>query len=86
MQRAFSDETYDHFPVFYRANTRRAFQRMASQVQLRIESIQAIRHFPYYFLFSPMLFRLGMLYDWLVTRLGLDDLQSTWLVVMVRAA
>ena len=38
-----------------------------------------------FFLFSPLLFRLGMLYDWLVTGLRLDDLQSTWLVVMERA-
>jgi hypothetical protein len=35
-------------------------------------------------MFSPLLFRLGMLYDWCVTAMGLDSLQSNWLVVMER--
>jgi SAM-dependent methyltransferase len=84
MHRVFGEEGYDHFPVFYRANTKRALRDVAQQVGLRLESVQAIRHFPYYFLFSPTLFRLGMLYDWLVTGLRLDALQSNWLVVMQR--
>ena len=85
MRWAFREETYDHFPVFYRANTRRALHRLAAETGLRVVRVQAVRHFPYYLLFSPLLFRLGMLYDWLVTGLRLDDLQSTWLVVMERA-
>jgi SAM-dependent methyltransferase len=84
MRWAFGEETYDHFPVFYRCNTRRALRRIARQAGLRLESSQAIRHFPYYFLFSPMLFRLGVLYDYAVTWLRLDSLQSNWLVVMTR--
>ena len=86
MQRVFEDkeEAYDHFPVFYRANTRRSIMRVAAQAGLRVIDVRALRHFPYYLLFSPTLFRLGMLYDWLVTRLRLDGLQSTWLVVMAR--
>jgi SAM-dependent methyltransferase len=85
MRWAFEEEAaYDHFPVFYRCNTRRALERIAGQSGLRIESSRAIRHFPYYFLFSPMLFRLGILYDYSVTWLRLDSLQSSWLVVMAR--
>lgn len=84
MRRVFGDEGYDHFPVFYRANTSRALRRVAARSGLLIVRLQAIRHFPYYFLFSPVLFRLGMLYDWLVTGLRLNSLQSTWLVVMER--
>lgn len=84
MQRAFGEQGYDHFPVFYRANTKGALQRVARRAGLRLESVKAIRHFPYYFLFSPMLFRLGMLYDWMITALQLDGLQSNWLVVMRR--
>jgi len=84
MSHVFGETTYDHFPVFYRANTRRAFRRIAAATGLRLTSVKAIRHFPYYFLFSPTLFRLGMLYDWVVTALGLDGLQSNWLVEMQR--
>jgi SAM-dependent methyltransferase len=82
MRRVFGESGYDHFPVFYRANTRRAIVKVANQAGLVVERIEALRHFPYYLLFSPMLFRLGILYDVLVTRFRLDALQSTWLVIM----
>jgi SAM-dependent methyltransferase len=85
MHRVFGGGAYDHFPVFYRANTRRELERVAGRAGLRVARVEAIRHFPYYLLFSPVLFRLGMLYDWIVTGLKLDALQSTWLVVMERS-
>lgn len=84
MNRVFGETGYDHFPVFYRANTRRAFRRLATTSRLRLTSVTAIRHFPNYFLFSPTLFGLGMLYDRTVTALRLDGLQSDWLVEMER--
>jgi SAM-dependent methyltransferase len=82
MRSVFKEDSYDHYPVFYRANTRGALRRVAADAGLVVERIEALRHFPFYFLFSPTLFRLGVLYDRLVTRLGLDALQSTWLVTM----
>jgi len=82
MRWVFGDESYDHFPVRYRANSRRALRRVAAAAGLEIVRLQALRHFPFYFVFSPVLFRLGMIYDWVVTRLRLDGLQSTWVVVM----
>ena len=84
MRRTFGDTAYDHFPVFYRANTRGAIHRVAAQSGLRVERLDALRHFPFYFTFSPLLFRLGMLYDRVVTRFRLDSLQSTWLAVLTR--
>jgi SAM-dependent methyltransferase len=84
MRAMFGDEGYDHFPVFYRANTRRSLRQVAADGGLVVERLKALRHFPYYLLFSPMLFRLGLLYDWVVSRYHLDALQSTWLVVMRR--
>jgi hypothetical protein len=84
MKGVFGAEGYDHFPVHYRANTRRAIRRLANAVNLRVDRIEAVRHWPYYLLFSPTLFRLGILYDWLITWLRLDGLQSTWLVVLQR--
>jgi len=79
-----AEHGYHHFPVFYRANTRSALRRLAGEVGLRVSRVGAIRHFPFYFMFSPALFRLGMLYDWLITGLRLDSLQSNWFVVMER--
>jgi len=80
----FGDDAYDYFPVHYRANTRAALRRIARAAGLRVQKTEAVRHFPYYFVFSPLLFRLGTLYDYAITWLGLDGLQSNWLVVMVK--
>ncbi len=78
----FHDDAYDRFPVYYRANTVGAFRRLAHTAQLRLVRVTAIRHYPYYLMFSPLVFRLGILYDRLITVLGLGKLQSNWLVVM----
>jgi SAM-dependent methyltransferase len=81
-QTVFGPDAYDHFPVRYRANTRRALAQVAAAAGLRIVRLEGLRHYPYYLMFSPVLFRAGILYDRAVTALGLDWLQSTWLVVM----
>jgi ubiquinone/menaquinone biosynthesis C-methylase UbiE len=82
---AFGEEAYDHFPVYYRVNTIRAFKRLASATGFTLKRAEAVRHFPYYLMFSPFLFRLGITYDRLITSLKLDGLQSNWLVVMERS-
>lgn len=78
----FGEDAYHHFPVRYRANTRSRLERLAAQAGLRVVRLDALRHYPYYLMFSPLLFRLGVLYDRIITRLRQDWLQSTWLVVM----
>lgn len=78
----FGEDAFDHFHVYYRANSLKAFQKFANTAKFRILNIEAIRHYPYYLMFSPLLFRLGIYYDQLITALGLKWLQSNWLVVM----
>jgi SAM-dependent methyltransferase len=78
----FGADAYDHFPVQYRANTRRALERAARATGFKLTKVEALPHYPYYLMFSPLLFRLGMLYDLAIEAWGLDSLQSTWLVVM----
>jgi SAM-dependent methyltransferase len=84
MRRVFGPDGYDHFPVFYRANTRAALTTIARNSGLRVERLLALRSYPYYLMFSTTLFRIGMVYDWLVTRLRADRLQSMWCVTMER--
>lgn len=78
----FGEDGYDNFPVHYRANTVAAFQKLAAQARFKLERVESVRHYPYYLMFSPLLFRLGIFYDRAITALGLDGLQSNWLVVM----
>jgi SAM-dependent methyltransferase len=84
MQTVFGEDSYDHFPVYYRANTKSAFNLLAKKTGFNLTTISPILHYPFYLMFSPTLFRVGMLYDWITTRFGLDFLQSNWLVVMER--
>ena len=76
---------YDYFPVYYRANTERTLRRLAKDTGFRLLRIEPIRHYPYYLVFSPFLFRLGIAYDHLITALGLRGLQSNWLVVLEKS-
>ena len=85
MKNVFGEDSYDHFPVFYRVNTVKAFRSLAKTNGFIITKIDPIRHYPFYLMFSPTLFRLGVIYDWLITRLRLDFLQSNWLVILERA-
>ncbi len=85
MRWLFEDDGYDHFPVYYRANTPAAFKRLAREAGFALLRVEAIRHYPFYLMFSPLLFRLGMLYDWTITALRMRALQSNWLVVMEKA-
>jgi SAM-dependent methyltransferase len=62
MRRVFGEDGYDHFPVYYRANPVRALRRLAKDSGFTLQRLQAIRHWPFYLMFSPLLFRVGMLY------------------------
>lgn len=81
----FGSSVYDNFPVFYRINTAAAFRRLAKEVGFEVVSIHGLRHYPYYLMFSPFLFRLGVLYDRLITWCGLDSLQPTIMAVLKKA-
>ncbi|MBI1893822.1 MAG: class I SAM-dependent methyltransferase [Candidatus Rokubacteria bacterium] len=81
-QKVFGGDAYAHFPVRYRANTARASRDLARVTGFELTRTEAIEHYPYYLMFSPALFRLGILYDEIVRALGFTQLQSTWLVVM----
>jgi len=81
----FGDDAYDYFPVHYARNTARALRRLARAAGLRVEKTEAVSSFfPYYFVFSPLLFRLGTLYDYAITWLVWTDCRGNWLVVMVK--
>jgi ubiquinone/menaquinone biosynthesis C-methylase UbiE len=57
----------DTFPTYYRANSARQLRRLASQAGFDVEMLQYRNHYPYLLRFSPLLFRVGVLYDRLIT-------------------
>jgi|SRR5271157_2441214 len=79
----YGSHTYDTFPTLYRANTPAYFRQLAERNKnWKIRKVFGLRHYPANLLFSRTLFRLGILYDWLIAQLGLSALQPSLLVVL----
>lgn len=78
------DEVYNEFPTHFRCNTQRAILKALEGTSLRIERISFLRHYPYYLMFSVPLFYLGVAYDRIITALGLDILQPTIYLEIVK--
>ena len=77
---------YDSFPVFYRANTPRYFEKLALEKRKwTIVRISGLRHYPANLSFSRILFRIGILYDKLLAKMNCVSLQPSLLVVLEKA-
>lgn len=78
-----SATAYDTFPTLYRANTPGFFRSLAKRNNgWRVKRISGVRHYPANLMFSAMLFRLGVLYDWTIARARLTALQPSLLIVL----
>lgn len=53
----------DVFPTLYRANTISSIRRQLRKAGLIEKELDTINHYPAYLMFSPVLFRLGVLYE-----------------------
>lgn len=83
VNRVYGSDTYDTFPTLYRANTPAYFNGLVqNQSGWTIRKVEGLRHYPANLIFSRMLFRLGILYDWLIDKLGWDSLQPSLLIVL----
>ena len=74
----------DTFPTFYRANTIRQIRRLASTAGLSPAKLTYVNQFPYALSFSPLLCRLGILYDAVVTRVRCLHWLQAWLLGVLR--
>jgi SAM-dependent methyltransferase len=84
VKRLYRSASYDTFPTVYRANTPGFFRAIARGTTWRIKRISGVRHYPINLGFSRFLFRIGILYDWMIARIGLTALQPSLLVVLER--
>ena len=53
----------DTFPTYYRSNTGRDVKKLAKTTGFQVTRIDYLGQYPSYFMFSPMLFILGTVYD-----------------------
>jgi SAM-dependent methyltransferase len=71
----------DVFPTLYRANTLSALDKHLRAAGLEKRVLKGINHYPVYFMFSPILFRLGVLYERLTSLDMFENLRGTLLCV-----
>jgi hypothetical protein len=76
----------DVFPTLYRANTLSRLGRELLAVGLERRMLRAINHYPVYLMFSPFLFRLGILYERLTSLAAFQCLRGTILCVFEKPA
>jgi SAM-dependent methyltransferase len=85
VRKVYDSASYDTFPTVYRANTPGFFRAITKGAKRwKIKRISGVRHYPANLAFSRMLFRIGILYDWFIARVGLTALQPSLLVVLER--
>lgn len=72
-------EESDTFPTFYRANSRRALKRLAQQANFSATQLEYLSQTPYGVKFSPLLCRLVIAYDFMITRVARLNFLRGWI-------
>jgi ubiquinone/menaquinone biosynthesis C-methylase UbiE len=67
----------DVFPTRYRANTIRSLRRALKRAGFLEKELQTINHYPAYLMFSPTLFRAGVLYERITSLRPFDSLRGS---------
>ncbi|HEX5031911.1 MAG TPA: class I SAM-dependent methyltransferase [Candidatus Eisenbacteria bacterium] len=80
--RVMNREEEDVFPTRYRANTRGDLARAMKAGGLEPRSIERFNQYPAYLMFSPLAFRLGMLYERLTTRVAALAWLRGWILAV----
>jgi SAM-dependent methyltransferase len=75
----------DVFPTLYRANTPARLTKELTAAGFVERDLQIINHYPVYLMFSPLLFRLGVLYERLTSLDCFRLLRGTLLAVFQKA-
>jgi SAM-dependent methyltransferase len=74
----------DVFPTLYRANTTSALRKALTAAGLVEREMETINHYPAYLMFSPVLFRLGVVYERLTSLRMFRSLRGSIMCVFQR--
>jgi SAM-dependent methyltransferase len=86
VSRIFQVPADDVFPTLYRANTMSAIRKAFGSANLVQKELDTLNHYPAYLMFSPMLFRLGVLYERLTSLRIFRGLRGSILCVFEKPA
>ena len=74
----------DTFPTFYRANSAGQITSIAQAAGMAVETVQYVNEYPYALMFSPLLCRLGILYDKTIRRFRCLHWLQGWMLGVLR--
>jgi len=74
----------DTFPTYYRSNTGRDIKKLAKTTGFEVTRIDYLGQYPSYFMFSPMLFILGTVYDKMICAFDSLKYLRGWILVVLK--
>jgi SAM-dependent methyltransferase len=86
VSRLFQVSENDVFPTRYRANTLSGIRRAFVSAGFVAKELTTINHYPAYLMFSPILFRLGILYERITSLASFRPLRGSILGAFEKAA
>lgn len=72
----------DVFDTLYRANTSGSLRSALGRAGLQVKEIELFNQYPVYFMFSPILFRLGVVYERITTRIKALAALRGWILAI----
>jgi SAM-dependent methyltransferase len=72
------------FPTFYRANTKRKLNDLLNQGELILRKLEFFNQYPAYLMFSPFVFRMGILYERLTSRFEVLSQLRGWILAIAQ--
>lgn len=81
VSRIFDVPEDDVFPTLYRANTLSSIRRILISAGFVPKELDTVNHYPAYLMFSPVLFRMGVLYERLTSLKPFRSLRGSLLCV-----
>ena len=74
----------DTFPTYYRSNTERDIKKLAKTTGFEVTLIDYLGQYPSYFMFNPMLFILGTVYDKMICAFDSLKYLRGWILVVLK--
>jgi ubiquinone/menaquinone biosynthesis C-methylase UbiE len=81
VSRIFQVPEDDVYPTLYRANTLSALRKALTSAGLVQKELDTVNHYPAYLMFSPVLFRMGVMYERLTSLKPFRSLRGSLLCV-----
>lgn len=72
------------FDTYFRMNTKKKLYSIAKRTGFRFESINYVSQYPHYLMFNTILFRMGIMYEKMISRFKILGFLRPWILGVLR--